>query len=163
MRFTLNFRCRAGADRARRRPRRRRAAPQSGGPADQRRVHSELAAGADGVPMSYVVNTRDDHGQVQKAERANPRRRRHRLKDWPQIGVIVAHSTTTRRSGDAPARRRFGGGGPVGGANEPSRAPRGPDARAGRTATAGSGALPAAAEGAWSGHRDPRGVRTVGT
>ena len=47
----------------------------------------------DGVPVSYVVNTRANHGQVEKAERAIRDAAGTVVQVWPQIGVIIAHST----------------------------------------------------------------------
>jgi len=62
--------------------------PEHGQPA-----HPNWQPVPDGVPMSYVVNTAPNHGQLQEAERAVAEAGGTVLQAWPQIGVIVAHST----------------------------------------------------------------------
>ncbi|HZE51531.1 MAG TPA: hypothetical protein VE074_18285, partial [Jatrophihabitantaceae bacterium] len=61
--------------------------PEHGQPA-----HPNWQPVPDGVPMSYVVNTAPNHGQLQEAERAVAEAGGTVLQAWPQIGVIVAHS-----------------------------------------------------------------------
>ncbi|WP_018155532.1 S8 family peptidase [Demetria terragena] len=53
-------------------------------------------APADGTLMSYVVNlkpTKINHGQMKKAEKLISQSGGTVVQSWPQIGVIVAHST----------------------------------------------------------------------
>jgi len=73
-----------------------------------RPAHPNWQPVPDGVPMSYVVNTSANHGQVQKAERAIADAGGTVVQDWPQIGVIVAHSTHASFR-DELLDSRFGG------------------------------------------------------
>jgi subtilisin family serine protease len=56
-------------------------------------THAAWQPVPDGVPMSYVVNTAADPGQILRAERAISDARGTVLQVWSQIGVIVVHST----------------------------------------------------------------------
>ncbi|MGH1563729.1 S8 family serine peptidase [Mumia sp. DW29H23] len=49
---------------------------------------------ADGVLMSYVVNSKANPGQTRLAERAVRDAGGTVVQSWPQIGVVVAHATT---------------------------------------------------------------------
>ncbi|WP_370616346.1 S8 family serine peptidase [Mumia qirimensis] len=49
---------------------------------------------ADGVLMSYVVNTKANPGQTRLAERAVRDAGGTVVQSWPEIGVVVAHSTS---------------------------------------------------------------------
>ncbi|GAB3622053.1 S8 family serine peptidase [Mariniluteicoccus endophyticus] len=48
---------------------------------------------SDGRLMSYVVNTKANPGQVRLAERAITKSGGAVVQSWPQIGVVIAHST----------------------------------------------------------------------
>ncbi|GAB3696935.1 S8 family serine peptidase [Mariniluteicoccus flavus] len=48
---------------------------------------------SDGRLMSYVLNTKANPGQVRLAERAVTQAGGTVVQSWPQIGVVVAHST----------------------------------------------------------------------
>ncbi|MFC6150371.1 MULTISPECIES: S8 family serine peptidase [Mumia] len=52
------------------------------------------APAADGVLMSYVVNSKANPGQTRLAERAVRDAGGTVVQSWPEIGVVVAHSTS---------------------------------------------------------------------
>jgi subtilisin family serine protease len=68
----------------------------------------------DGPLMNYVVNTRANHGQVQKAERAIRAAGGTVVQTWQQIGVVIAQSTNpdfrtdVRRGGHGNAVQSVG-------------------------------------------------------
>ncbi|WP_051969526.1 S8 family peptidase [Kitasatospora azatica] len=70
------------------------AVPAFGGTAAAAPAKAETP-GATGPLLSYVVNTRANHGQVQKAERAITAAGGIVVQAYEQIGVVIARSTDT--------------------------------------------------------------------
>jgi subtilisin family serine protease len=84
------------------------AAPATAQPGHPSHPHPAWQPVPDGVPISYVVNTSANHGQVQKAERAITDAGGTVVQTWSDIGVIVAHSTHASFRDDL-LDSRFGG------------------------------------------------------
>ncbi|WP_114559375.1 S8 family peptidase [Desertihabitans aurantiacus] len=66
------------------------------------------ATAADGELMSYVVNTRPSATQLERAEQAVEAADGEVVQAWPQIGVLVVHSTSDSFATDV-TRGRLGG------------------------------------------------------